>query len=386
MKLHDLPNSASKRELVSSPAEYADEQYEALMSAVDTKLVPNHEITYVAFTPEQAISDPEHFTYAPSSELPEIMSDATMIVCISRDEELDPEYDDHHPDQNIRLTPSAESNVDRAVELYKMAKEAGNEDIRFIVTGRMHNRAIKMMLALPLIAEQMGINAEDAYHITEARFKELLYKTFTDEKVKELMELENSDQDLAANHKALKSLLDGSNTADVIFEEYKRYPRISTSELMRRRAIEAGVSDSDIFEEDAAVDTISNVVNLREMVDTSVGGFHETDKIVTVAGSDHLPRTTWITDHVLPNGPSLVFVESDPRLDLSAYDASCDRERLSFGKGSNWIGGTRNLQELNAIVEAGYFGANYKTTEEIARDVAAQAVKDRLAKEAIDHR
>lgn len=148
---------------------YNTTEYRSLVGEVDAKLVPNHTIIYVPFTTEQELAAPEHMHYARPEDLPDLMADADVIVAISRDEDLNPSYTDRYPDRNIVLPPSAESNVDKSAELFLIARQSNNEKIKFIATGRMHNRAIRMMRALPILAEAIGINAEDAYHTPEAR-------------------------------------------------------------------------------------------------------------------------------------------------------------------------------------------------------------------------
>jgi hypothetical protein len=109
---------------------------------------------------------------------------------------------------------------------------------------------------------------------------------------------------------------------------------------MVERAVDLGVPSEAIFEEDGAVDTISNFVFTAEMLD-NVDELKNSDvkRIVVVAGSDHLPRATWLADHILPDGVEIVGIESDPALTAETYAESCTRELNSFRKGSNWIGG-----------------------------------------------
>ena len=371
------------------PIEYADPAYTDLMSEVGHRLPPNHHITYAPFTPEQEVEGLDSVTYVGQAELPGIMKDADAIICISRDEDPNEDYSDQHPEYNTQLTPSGRSNVDTSVAMYHMAKATGNDHVKFIATGRMHNRAVRMMLALPVVAEFIGIRAEDAYHTTAETFRTLLDRAFTAEKIVNL-KLDASDENVGANHKALITLLTDAKygasvpTADstaeeltkakeAIWQEYLTYPRVSVSRLMAERAHAAGVPLEDIVEEDGAVDTITNFVNTVEMLQTA-DGLQETElrHVVVVAGSDHLPRTTWIADHILPDGPEIVCVESDPTLSKEDYDTCCVRELKSFRMGSVWIGGTRDLGKLAAITDKGYFGVERVDTRELERQVDAE--------------
>ena len=353
--------------------EYTSEEYVSLMKEVDNALLPHHDITYVPLTKEQVLDTAEHIHYVDREKLPDIMATADIILIVGRDNEADPAYKENNPEHNIKLTPSALSNVDTSVELFNLAQKSGNTDVALIGAGRMNNRGIRMMFALPLIAEHIGLNAEDVYHIPEAQFKKLLEENLSPEELKKMIDAPH-DPSLDANYRALASLLDTDNMTEDIFDAYQKYPRLPESRLMLERAAAAGVPLENIYEEEGSVDTISNFVNTAHMLGSlnMLQKQREDLNVVVVAGSDHLPRTTWIADHVLPDNIKITCVESDPRLNQEDYDKSCDREHMSFLKGSKWIGGTRDLKELEAIVEAGYFGANYKDTAQIAREVAQQ--------------
>lgn len=355
-----------------APFSYTTQEYTDLVRAVDEAFEGNHEITYVPFTDEQRIEGLEHLHYMDREGLNETMARADIIICIGRDEELNPDYTDQYPEHNIILPPSARSNVDTCVELFKLAQKNENGDVAMIVTGRVNNRQIRMILALPLIAELIGIRAEDAYHIPEAQFEKRL-EALTPEFIDELLRQEPEDDELAANYRALKSFLSDENPIQEIMRAYRDNPRMPESRLMLERAAKAGVPLENLHEEDGSVDTISSLVNVGFMLD-SMSEFHKDRglRVVIVAGSDHLPRTSWLADHILPDDVEITCVESDPALSEEGYIKSCERERLSFLKGSKWISGTRKLDELDQIVEAGYFGANYKDAKQIAREVAEQ--------------
>lgn len=369
-------------------AEYATPEYKDLISEIDDRLLPNHEITYIPFKPEQALEESTHITYAETGDLPRLMADTDAIICISRDEDMNPDYTDQYPNRNIVLTPSGRANVDKSVELFKLAQAAGNTDIKWIATGRMHNRAVRMMLAMPVFAEFIGVNAEDVYHIPEAQFKALLDKAFTPENIADLNIGTNDDEELGSSYKAVRAIFndeeynaslptEASSTeelqkaAEAIFQEYRKYPRVSTSRLMVERAVELGVPREAIFEEDGAVDTISNLVFVTEMLEGDDSLREASIKnVAIVAGSDHLPRTAWLADHILPDTMSITCIESNPSLNADDYAVSCTRELNSFRKGSKWIGDTRDTKELRQIVETGYFSAKRVDAAELARQVA----------------
>jgi hypothetical protein len=372
--------------------EHATDAYKTLVRGVDGALKQHHEISYVPLSANEVVDGVEHFTYVPDKQLPELLLGTDMIICMSRDDGLNANYTDQYPERNVGLTPSGESNVDKAVELFEKARVEGNPDIKLIMTGRMHNRAIRMMLALPIIADFIGINVEDVYHMSQTDFHDRLYSAFTPERMGEL-DLDGTERDVQEHSDALKSLLtdptydlqlptaestqeDVTKSADVVYQEYLAYPRISTSRLMVERATAAGVPLDAIFEEDDAVDSISNLINTRVMME-SVDELKQANiqQVMIVAGSDHLPRIMGLADHILDDGMSIVCVESEPALNPPDYEASCERELKSFYLGSNWIGDTRDIGQLDDKVETGYFSINRKDAAELAKRVASIATK-----------
>jgi hypothetical protein len=307
---------------------------------------------------------------------------------MSRDDGPNLDYTEQYPERNNALTPSGASNVDRAIELFKKARLEGNVDIKLMMSGRMHYRSVRMMLALPVIADFIGVNIEDVYHMSQADFRDRLYGAFTPERIGGL-DLDGVTSDVQEHTEALKALLGDSThnlplptvestqeelrkSADAVYQEYLAYPRMSTSRLMVERAVAAGIPLDAIFEEDDAVDSISNLINARVMME-SVDELKDADiqQVVIVAGSDHLPRTMGLADM------RIVCVESEPALDAQDYDVSCERELKSFYKGSKWIGDTRDLDKLDEIVEAGYFSKDRKDAAEIAKQVASVAAQAR---------
>jgi hypothetical protein len=388
--------AASRNELAEN-APYNTPEYAALVRGVDEETAGHHQLSYVPFSTGQQIDGIQHFSYESTGELQETLARTDAIICISRDEDLSATYTDQYPDRNISLTPSGEANVAKSVQLYHAAREQGNDHVQFIATGRMHNRAIGMMLSLPIVAEFAGINAEDAYHIPEKQFEILLDKAFTTGNIHKLPL--DTEGETAANTKALVKIFTASehkatipttassqeelNEAKQAFlAEYKKYPRMSTSRLMVERAHKLGVPLEDIHEEDGAVDTISSLVFTQKILE-SIAEQHgkPLEELVIVAGSDHLPRTAWIADHILqPDATKLTFVESEARLSPEAYTTSCIRELGSFIKGSAWIGGTRDPAEIEDIVEKGYFGKERQDASELAAAIGASTLTDTVTR------
>lgn len=402
---HDYSPSVSEYELPVNPA---TPEYHSLVEAVDSKLTPHREITYVTLTPEQQLEAPQHFAYADRTELAAVVADVDVVICISRIENFDVDYTDQYPDRNITLDASAHENVSTSAEVFSMAREA-NPDVKFISTGRMNNKAIPMMLALPAVAEFAGVNSEDVYHTPQAQFERFVRDAFSvDAYSTRLAELALTDEKLKDDFLNLVQSAVGKditvprdtatedqlkNLADAFIAAYEKYPRVSLSRLMLEEAVEKGVPLDAIYEEDGAVDTITNILNIAAMLEQAGERSDDTDekrqhpedirhsegligvkKVAIVAGSDHLPRTMWIANHVLPDDIEMVFVESNAALSEGAYAESCKREERSFGMGSKWIGGTRDLAELERITNAGYF--ERFSPEKIAAEVAAVALKN----------
>lgn len=368
--------------------DYAGPEYTSLIRTVEQALSPHHRtISYVPYTGEQKLEALSHLSYLSPEDLEEKLETADAVICISRDEDLNPNYDDAYPTHNIVLTPSGASNVAKSSELYQQAHALGNQDMLYISTGRMHNRAVGMMLALPIVADMIGINPEDIYHTPEAQFETALGERFDLAVLRKRYDSLNEDDDtnVRASYKALVKILADAGIAEEstseqaiqsIIDRYKNYPRVSTSRLMIERAVELGVPLEAILEEDGAVDTITNLLFTRQMLEArKAEGYAPVKSIVIVAGSDQLPRTTWIANHILPDGIDITCVESNPALSPEAYATSCKREEASFLKGSNWIGGTRDPQELEKIVEKGYFGVDRVDAKELAQHVATAALK-----------
>lgn len=397
---HNLSSNTTPESSVD-PAEHATAEYASLFAAVNEKLVPNHHITYIPFVPQQQAEGTLAVEYKDRTGLQEVVADVDAVICISRDEELQPAV--QYPERNITLTPSGNANVDTSVEVFTMA-ESSNPDVKFISTGRMHNRAVPMMFALPTMAEFIGINGEDAYHIPESEFEQRLRAVFTPEAFSDRLQetFESSDPEVSLELDTMKEEFYGSIqavlgedtplptevlieqqpealteqqlsvAADKFLDAYKQYPRISVSRLMLEKAEEKGVPPEAIYEEDGAVDTITNLQHITSMLQYD-DGLKGVRKVAIIAGSDHLPRTTWIADHILPDDIEIVCIESDHALSQADYATSCIREEKSFRRGSEWIGETRDLQQLEKITHKGYF--NNFSPEALAARVASVAVK-----------
>jgi uncharacterized SAM-binding protein YcdF (DUF218 family) len=190
------------------------------------------------------------------------------------------------------------------------------------------------------------------------------------------------DEVAKAHFGAINKILndeDGQPKGDpvkLIINEYHKFPRRSAARLMMLRAEEKGVNPADISEEEGAVDTISNFLYTIDVLNRlQEDNGRKIINVIVVAGSDHLPRTTWIADHLLPDDIKITSVESDPALSAEDYAKSCARELASFLKGSGWIGDTRNLNSISQKVEQGYFGANRKDTTKLAVEIAARGIK-----------
>lgn len=395
----------------------ASDSYKNLLLSVVPHINPERSLTYVPLDyTEQPAGVVLPYMAKGSSEFQRALQQTDAIICISRDEQSNPDYSDQYPERNIMLTPSGESNVRTSADLFLQATALGNNALRFISSGRMHNRAVRMMLALPLLADYIGINADEGHHIPQAQFVSRFASTFTAENTEKITDRllilpdisVNQDDHLlshiASSRQAIRQILEEAGirldtitaqpldkqqierARDAILAEYTDYPRISTSRLMAERAIELGVTPSAVHEEDGAVDTITNILNVTSMFKT-INGNHdfytnhtpeasrdltEVKHVIIVAGSDHLPRIAWIADHILPEDIVITLVESQPSLTQQAFDASCARERLSFLKGMQWIGHTNNATQIESITEAGYFGTDRPSARQIAFRITQQ--------------
>ena len=161
-----------------------------------------------------------------------------------------------------------------------------------------------------------------------------------------------------------------SELTDALLDEYEKYPRISTSTLMREQMLKnvaeklrsEGKSEKEINEvvgkldeftdeEPDSVDTVTNFTNsipiilskqlIKEGYDADEVGLMSTEQkmelladtemtAVFVADIAHMPRVMWLADYLMPDNFKLVFVESRTDLDEDALQKSMEREERSL--------------------------------------------------------
>ncbi len=362
----------------------ATPEYVTLMATLEDRLVPNHAISYLPLTHEQRVGEISHLRYLDEAAIGQTVRQADVIICLSRDEDPNTEYDDTQPSRNTVLTASSRANTGRAVDLYNLAKANGNENVRMIVTGRMHNRSVRTMLALPVVGEMLGVDMDTVIHLPERMLETLLKKQLTPEALGRLRH-DKPDRDTQIYYDALKSILGieigqelpvTEQAVHALIAELRQYPKLSTSQLMRERVLELGVDPSSLYEENGSFDTISSLLYTMaaiRLIEEKEG--RPVANVVIVAGSDHLPRTTWIADHIMPDKVNITVVESNPGLNEETYKSSCTREQGSLIKGFNWIKDTRDLKVLRERVEKGYFGTQWKSAEQLAAEIAVEAAR-----------
>lgn len=356
--------------------------HEEMIKEVGESLTGKRKIAYVPFRREQQdVQNGSRSNIEMVEQVDDLLKEAGTIICIGRDSQPNPDYDEVYPERNIILTDSAESNVELTAELYRKAKELGNNNLRVIATGRYNNRALDVEFAKPIIAEAAGVYEDEVAHLSVGGLKRLL--TGADAlAVKDKLAADTDEASIMAR-KAFENILlnqkvsDSSTNEEVnraLVRQFSAYPRISESTLMREIAISKGVPGDAIVEEADSVDTVSNMVNIaanEKAGSADYAGLYE-KSIIIVASEDHMPRTMWIADHVFPDGVDLIFVESDARLssDEELYKSE-ERELKSFRKGKGWIGDTRDIDELEARVHKGYFSKHRKSAAQLAAAVRA---------------
>lgn len=195
---------------------------------------------------------------------------------------------------------------------------------------------------------------------------------------------------------------------DVLLDEYKNYPRISTSTLMKEQMLQnvaeklrsEGKSEKEINEvvekldeftdeEPDSVDTVTNFTNSISMIlsnklikngyDADEVGLMSTEQkmdlladtemtAVFVADIAHMPRVMWLADYLMPDNFRLVFVESRTDLDEDALQKSMKREERSLNLTRNWLPnqmGTRNPAKVGELADKAYWGKDSISNKEI---------------------
>lgn len=368
-----------------------------------------------------------HFTNRYSSEISEAVSHADVIINIARGEEV-VEAEINHPDRNVKLPPESLANTEMVGDLYLQAIESGNTNVQVVHTGRMNNRTIAMATAMPILAESAGLNYEDVIHTPDAKIRQLVEKKQVNlNKLMCEIDADPKKQDVQVCTQALRRIYEArkinpdtassSELTDALLDEYNKYPRISTSTLMKEQMLEnvadqllkTGKSaykvreiidelDAHTDEEPDSVDTVTNFTNSIPMILANklikngynadeVGLMSTEQKMKLLSGSKmtavivadiaHMPRVMWLADYLMPDNFKLVFVESRTDLDENTLQQSMEREELSFGRGSNWLSnemGTRNPAKVGELADNAYWGRDSISNDEINKKINEQKV------------
>lgn len=358
------------------------------------------------------------FTDYNSPEVVEAVSAADVIVNIARGEEV-VEAEIGHPDRNVKLPPESVANTDMVRDLYVRAIESGNTNVQVVHTGRMNNKTIAMATAMPILAEAAGLNEEDVIHTPDAQIRRLVENNHID--IKELMDSVDTDPKMQAMQVGVRALrriykargvdpdtASSSELTNALLDEYEKYPRISTSTLMKEQMLQnvaeklrsEGKSEKEINEvvgkldeftdeEPDSVDTVTNFTNsipiilskqlIKEGYDADEVGLMSTEQkmellagtemtVVIVADIAHMPRVMWLADYLMPDNFRLVFVESRTNLDEDALQKSMEREERSLKLTRNWLPnqmGTRNPAKVGELADKAYWGKDSISNEEI---------------------
>ena len=358
------------------------------------------------------------FTDSNSPEVAGAVSAADVIVNIARGEEV-VEAEIGHPDRNVKLPPESLANTEMVGDLYLQAIETGNTDVQVVHTGRMNNKTIAMATAMPILAEAAGLNEEDVIHTPDAQIRRLVENNHID--IKELMDSVDTDPKMQAMQVGVRALrriyeargvdsdtASSSGLTNALLDEYEKYPRISTSTLMKEQMLRnvaeklrsEGKSEKEINEvvgkldeftdeEPDSVDTVTNFTNsipiilskqlIKEGYDADEVGLMSTEQkmellagtemtVVIVADIAHMPRVMWLADYLMPDNFKLVFVESRTDLDEETLQKSMKREERSLKLTRNWLPnqmGTRNPAKVGELADKAYWGKDSISNKEI---------------------
>ena len=420
-------------EKISSPKiEYTRDAHESYLTRVSDNLFtdPDHpergprnrSIIYVPYRgfSEQLQQDCPGITLTGLNgpEVAGAVSAADVIINIARGEEV-VEAEIGHPDRNVKLPLESLANTEMVGDLYLQAMEKGNTDVQVVHTGRMNNKTIAMATAMPVLAEIAGLNYEDVIHTSDAKIRELVEENQVD--LNDLMHEVDADptmQDMQVCTRALRRIYEArgvdpdiastSELTGALLDEYEKYPRISTSTLMKEQMLRnvaeklrsEGKSEKEINEvvgkldeftdeEPDSVDTVTNFTNsipiilskqlIKEGYDADEVGAMSTEQkmelladtemtAVIVADIAHMPRVMWLADYLMPDNFKLVFIESRTDLDEETLQKSMKREERSLNLTRNWLPnqmGTRNPAKVGKLADEAYWGKGSISNREI---------------------
>ena len=420
-------------EKISSPKiEHTRDAHESYLTRVSDNLFtdPDHPereprsrsivyVPYRGFSKQLQQDCPEiTFTYLNGPEVAGAVSAADVIVNIARGEEV-VEAEIGHPDRNVKLPPESLANTEMVGDLYLQAIKAGNTNVQVVHTGRMNNKTIAMATAMPILTEAAGLNEEDVIHTPDAQIRRLVENNHID--IKELMDSVDTDPKMQAMQVGVRALrriykargvdpdtASASELTNALLDEYEKYPRISTSTLMKEQMLRnvaeklrsEGKSEKEINEvvgkldeftdeEPDSVDTVTNFTNsipiilskqlIKEGYDADEVGLMSTEQkmellagtemtVVIVADIAHMPRVMWLADYLMPDNFKLVFVESRTDLDEETLQKSMKREERSLNLTRNWLPnqmGTRNPAKVGELADKAYWGKDSISNEEI---------------------
>ena len=414
------------------------DNYERYLSNVYNKLYKDPEnvgkerdrsIVYVPYRgfSEKLKQDCPNIVFADRAgqEVVEVVTEADVIINIARGEEV-VEAEINHPDRNVKLPPESLANTEMVGDLYLQAIESGNTNVQVVHTGRMNNRTIAMATAMPILAESAGLNYEDVIHTPDAKIRQLVEKKQVNlNKLMCEIDADPKKQDVQVCTQALRRIYEAreinpdtassSELTDALLDEYNKYPRISTSTLMKEQMLEnvadqllkAGKSaykvreiidelDAHTDEEPDSVDTVTNFTNSIPMIlaNKLIKNGYNADEVglmsteqkmklladsemtaVIVADIAHMPRVMWLADYLMPDNFKLIFIESRTGLSEDMLQKSMGREERSFGLGSNWLSnqmGTRDPAKVGKKADNAYWGEGSISNDEINEKINKQ--------------
>lgn len=416
------------------------DNYERYLSNVYNKLYKDPEnvgkerdrsIVYVPYRgfSEKLKQDCPNIVFADRAgqEVVEVVTEADVIINIARGEEV-VEAEINHPDRNVKLPPESLANTEMVGDLYLQAIESGNTNVQVVHTGRMNNRTIAMATTMPILAESAGLNYEDVIHTPDAKIRQLVEKKQVNlNKLMCEIDADPKKQDVQVCTQALRRIYEAreinpdtassSELTDALLDEYNKYPRISTSTLMKEQMLEnvadqllkAGKSaykvreiidelDAHTDEEPDSVDTVTNFTNSIPMIlaNKLIKNGYNADEVglmsteqkmklladsemtaVIVADIAHMPRVMWLADYLMPDNFKLIFIESRTGLSEDMLQKSMEREERSFGLGSNWLlnqMGTRNPAKVGKKADEAYWGDNSISNKKLNEKINEQEV------------
>lgn len=115
----------------------------------------------------------------------------------------------------------------------------------------------------------------------------------------------------------------------------KERPVSTEAHAMKQNAVQLGVSENNIIEEDTSTHTIGNAYFTKQLFCKP----NEWRDIIVVASDDHMPRVKFLFAKLFGPTYHLEFVESDRVISDDEYAKELEHEKNSMARAQKGLGG-----------------------------------------------